>query len=107
MLLAIASKNNEEDAMEILEHHPHMLLGPEDFAARRINWDPKPDNIRKMAEELNLGTNSFVFFDDSEAEREMVRQMLPEVTVPDFPGQDRRNWRPAWQRFMKNILPGQ
>ena len=69
MLLAIASKNNEEDAMEILEHHPHMLLGPEDFAARRINWDPKPDNIRKMAEELNLGTDSFVFFDDSEAER--------------------------------------
>lgn len=49
------------------------------------NWDPKPDNIRKMAEELNLGTDSFVFFDDSEAEREMVRQMLPEVTVPDFP----------------------
>ena len=47
--------------------------------------DPKPDNIRKMAEELNLGTDSFVFFDDSEAEREMVRQMLPEVTVPDFP----------------------
>ena len=85
VLLAIASKNNEEDAMEILEHHPHMLLGPEDFAARRINWDPKPDNIRKMAEELNLGTDSFVFFDDSEAEREMVRQMLPEVTVPDFP----------------------
>lgn len=85
VLLAIASKNNEEDAMEILEHHPHMLLGPEDFAARRINWDPKPDNIRKMAEELNLGTDSFVFFDDSKAEREMVRQMLPEVTVPDFP----------------------
>ena len=85
VLLAIASKNNEEDAMEILEHHPHMLLRPEDFAARRINWDPKPDNIRKMAEELNLGTDSFVFFDDSEAEREMVRQMLPEVTVPDFP----------------------
>ena len=85
VLLAIASKNNEEDAMEILEHHPHMLLRPEDFAARRINWDPKPDNIRKMAEELNLGTDSFVFFDDSEAEREMVRQMLPEVEVPDFP----------------------
>ena len=85
VLLAIASKNNEEDAMEILEHHPHMLLHPEDFAIRKINWEPKPDNLRKMAEELNLGTDSFVFFDDSEAEREMVRQMLPEVEVPDFP----------------------
>lgn len=85
VLLAIASKNNEEDAMEILEHHPHMVLAPEAFAARKINWDPKPDNMRKIAEELNLGTDSFVFFDDSEAEREMVRQMLPEVTVPEFP----------------------
>lgn len=85
VLLAIASKNNEADAMEILEHHPHMVLRPEDFAAYRINWDPKPDNIRKIAEELNLGTDSFVFFDDSEAEREMVRQMLPEVEVPEFP----------------------
>ncbi len=85
VLLAIASKNNEADAMEILEHHPHMVLRPEDFAAQRINWDPKPDNIRKIAQELNLGTDSFVFFDDSEAEREMVRQMLPEVEVPEFP----------------------
>lgn len=85
VLLAVASKNNEADAMEILEHHPHMVLRPGDFVAYKINWDPKPDNIRKMAEELNLGTNSFVFFDDSDAEREMVRQMLPEVTVPDFP----------------------
>lgn len=85
VLLTIASKNNEADAMEILEHHPHMVLRPEDFAAQRINWDPKPDNIRKIAEELNLGTDSFVFFDDSEAEREMVRQMLPEVEVPEFP----------------------
>ena len=85
VLLSIASKNNEADAMDILEHHPHMVLAPEDFAARRINWDPKPDNIREMAQELNLGTDSFVFFDDSEAEREMVRQMLPEVAVPEFP----------------------
>ena len=85
VLLAIASKNNEADAMEILEHHPHMLLRPEDFAIRKINWEPKPVNIRKIAEELNLGTDSFVFFDDSEVEREMVRQMLPEVEVPEFP----------------------
>lgn len=85
VLLTIVSKNNEADALEIIEHHPHMVLRPEDFAARRINWDPKPDNIRNIAEELNLGTDAFVFFDDSDAEREMVRQMLPEVTVPEFP----------------------
>lgn len=85
VILAIASKNNEEDAMEILKKHPHMLLRPEDFVSRKINWEPKADNIRQMAEELNLGLDSFVFFDDSEAEREQIRQMLPEIAVPQFP----------------------
>lgn len=85
VILAIASKNNEEDAMEILKKHPHMLLRPEDFVSRKINWEPKADNIRQIAEELNLGPDSFVFFDDSEAEREQVRQMLPETAVPEFP----------------------
>lgn len=85
VLLAIVSKNNEQDAREILEGHPHMVLGPSAFAARRINWKAKHENIRDIARELNLGTDSFVFWDDSPAERQLVREMLPEVAVPDFP----------------------
>lgn len=85
VLLAAVSKNNERDAMEILEKHPHMVLRPQFFAAMRINWKPKHENIREIAEELNLGTDSFVFWDDSPSERQLVREMLPEVEVPDFP----------------------
>lgn len=86
VLLGIVSKNNEDDAMEILEHHPHMVLRPERFAARRINWEPKHENILEIAKELNLGIDSFVFWDDSPAERALVSRMLPQVAVPDFPG---------------------
>lgn len=85
VLLGIVSKNNEKDAMDILEHHPHMVLRPEYFAARRINWEPKHENILQIAREWNLGTDSFVFWDDSSAERELVKKFLPEVAVPDFP----------------------
>lgn len=85
VLLAIVSKNNEQDAMEILEHHPHMVLRSEAFAAKRINWQPKQENIRDIARELNLGTDSFVFWDDNPTERELIKEMLPEVAVPDFP----------------------
>lgn len=85
VLLAIASKNNEEDALEIIRNHPHMVLREEAFVARRINWNPKQESIMEMAEELNLGLDSFVFWDDNPQERELVRQMLPQVTVPDFP----------------------
>ena len=85
VLLGIVSKNNEADAMEILKNHPHMVLRPESFAAKRMNWAPKHENIREIAEELNLGEDSFVFWDDNPAERQLVREMLPMVTVPEFP----------------------
>lgn len=85
VLLGIVSKNNEEDAMEILSGHPHMVLLPECFAARKINWKEKHENILEIAKELNLGVDSFVFFDDNPAERALVRELLPEVAVPDFP----------------------
>ena len=85
VLLVIVSKNNKEDAMEILEKHPHCVLRPQCFAAHRINWLPKHENILDLARELNLGTDSFVFWDDNPTERELVKTMLPEVAVPDFP----------------------
>lgn len=85
VLLTIVSKNNEEDAEKILRGHPHMVLRPECFAAKRINWEPKHENLKRIAEELNLGLDSFVFWDDNPAERELVSSLLPQVTVPDFP----------------------
>lgn len=85
VILAIASKNNEQDAMNVLENHPHMILKKEDFAAMQIHWEPKNISLERIAKELNLGLDSFVFWDDQETERELIRQMLPQVTVPDFP----------------------
>ncbi len=85
VLLAIISKNNEEDALHILENHPHMVLRPECFAAIRINWKPKNENLLEIAEELNLGTDSFVFWDDSIQERQLIKETIPQAAVPDFP----------------------
>lgn len=83
--LAIVSKNNETDAWEILENHPHMLIRKDDLAAYRINWNSKADNIRQLAAELNVGLDSMVFIDDNPLERQEVKELIPEVIVPDFP----------------------
>ncbi len=85
VLLAIVSKNNESDVLPILKKHPHMILRENDFVSVKINWEQKHINIMEIAKELNVGLNSFVFWDDNPTERELVRQMLPEVAVPDFP----------------------
>ena len=85
VLLVLVSKNNAEDAERILEGHPHMVLGAQCFAAKRINWKPKHENLKEIAQELNLGLDSFVFWDDNPAERRLVQELLPEVAVPDFP----------------------
>jgi FkbH-like protein len=81
VVLAINSHNNPEDADEILTRHPEMVLRPEHFAARRINWDDKAGNMLELAEELGLGVESFVFLEDSDAQCERIRQALPEVLV--------------------------
>lgn len=85
VILGIVSKNNEEDVAGILKEHPHMVLRPECFAVQKVNWKPKHENIQEIARELNLGLDSFVFFDDNETERQLVKDMLPQVIVPDFP----------------------
>ncbi|MDR1020202.1 MAG: HAD-IIIC family phosphatase [Synergistaceae bacterium] len=85
VLLAVISKNNLEDAMSGITEHPAMLLREGDFAAIRANWAPKAENLRSVAKELNIGTDSFVFIDDNPVEREAMQIDLPEVAVPDFP----------------------
>lgn len=85
VVLALNSRNNPEDALDIIRNHPYMILREEHFAAMRINWEDKVTNLRALASELNLGLESFVFFDDDPANRALVRQALPEVKVIDLP----------------------
>ncbi len=87
IILAVCSKNNENDVLEVWEKNPFLILRKDHFAAWRINWSDKASNIKEIAEELNLGLDSFVFVDDNPAEREYIKQMLPMVAVPDFPKQ--------------------
>ena len=83
VVLALASKNQPGAVEEVLDKHPEMVLRAKHFAAMRINWDPKPQNVRRIAADLNLGLDSFVFIDDSPVECEMMRTALPQVmTVP-------------------------
>ena len=85
IILAICSKNNENDVSEIFENNPEMVMKPEDFIIKQINWKSKPENIIEIAQKLNIGLDSIVFIDDSAVEREFVKRELPEVIVPDFP----------------------
>jgi FkbH-like protein len=82
VILAVCSKNDPENAKAGLSH-PDSVLRPEDFSAFKANWDPKPDNIRKIAAELNIGLDSIVFVDDNPAERALVANQLPEVAIPE------------------------
>lgn len=85
VVLAIASKNNIEDVLPVFEQNKNMIVQKEWFASMKINWKEKTDNILEIAQELNLGLDSFVFLDDNPVERGAVKQRLPMVLVPDFP----------------------
>lgn len=84
-ILAMCSKNNPQDVDQVLAEHPHQLLREEHFAARRVNWQPKTDNLIDLAHELNLGLDSFIFVDDSDHECAAVRHALPQVEVIQTP----------------------
>lgn len=85
VILAILSKNNFADVEALLTGGVQMPLRLEDFAGYRIDWEEKYENIRLLAQELNIGLDSMVFIDDNPAEREAMKQFNPEVIVPDFP----------------------
>jgi FkbH-like protein len=85
VILAVCSKNNEADVDEAWQHNPFMVLKREHFSSLRINWQDKATNIREIAAELNIGLDSMVFVDDNPTERELIKQVLPQVEVPDFP----------------------
>lgn len=82
IILAVCSKN-EEDVAKTGFDHPDSVLHVDDFVSFRANWEPKNRNIQAIAEEINIGTDSLVFIDDNPAERQIVRDTMPEVAVPE------------------------
>ncbi len=85
VLVALCSKNNEADVFEVLDTHAACRIKRSHLSGWRINWQDKATNISELAEELNLGLDAFVFVDDSPVECELVRQLLPQVTVVQVP----------------------
>ncbi len=83
ILLAVCSKNTEEIAKTGFEH-PSSILKLDHFSCFKANWEPKHQNILAIAQELNLGVDSFVFVDDNPAERAIVAAQLPGIAVPDI-----------------------
>jgi FkbH-like protein len=85
VILAVASKNNPDDALAAIKTHPDMVLRLEHFAALEIHWQDKSQSLKRIAERLNIGLDSIVFWDDNPMERGMVRDQVPDVLVPEVP----------------------
>jgi len=85
IILAVVSKNEHANAVLPFREHPHMALKEEDISVFVANWDNKADNIRLIQKTLNIGFDSLVFLDDNPFERNIVREFLPEVVVPELP----------------------
>jgi FkbH-like protein len=97
LLLVVLSKNNEPDVRQVFDSLPEMLLKWEDFAVRKINWNHKHENLREAARELGLGVDSFAFVDDSDYEREQMRQYLPEVLILNEGSDPLQTLRSLWE----------
>jgi len=98
VILAVCSKNEELLAREPFEKHPEMVLRWDDFSCFVANWEDKVTNLKRIAQQLNIGLQSMVFVDDNPAERDLVRQFLPEVAVPELP-EDPAEYAAALERY--------
>jgi FkbH-like protein len=85
IMLAVCSKNNETLARQVFQEHSGMVLKEEHIAVFVANWDDKATNIRRIRETLNIGFDSMVFLDDNPFERNLVRQLIPQIIVPELP----------------------
>jgi FkbH-like protein len=81
VLLALASKNNQEDVNAVLKDHQAIIIKDDSLVAKKVNWDPKGQNLEALANELNIGVDSFVFVDDSDFEVQLMKDQLSEVTT--------------------------
>jgi len=93
IILALCSKNNEEDVWEVFQKHTDMVLKEEHIAMAKINWKDKAANLRQIALDLNIGLDSIVFIDDSEFEINLIREVLPEVEVIHMPKNNAMEYR--------------
>lgn len=82
-VLTAISKNNPAD-VEPVWNDARMTLSRGDFAAMKINWEAKSENLLALSRELNLPPDAFVFIDDRPVERERMRAALPQVAVPEW-----------------------
>lgn len=80
ILLAISSKNDKEDVIEVFQNHPEMIIKEEHIAYFEVNWNPKNESIITIANQLNISLDSMVFIDDSSFEVESIKECLPQVT---------------------------
>ena len=101
IILALLSKNNEQDVWDVFKKHPGMQLKKSDIATSRLNWCPKPNNLLELAEELGLGVDSFIFWDDSPFEREAMSEALPQVRTLKVPD-DVNQW-PAYLQSLSEL----
>jgi len=85
IILAINSKNNQKEAMKVINEHPHMILRENDFSCIKINWNDKISNMKEISNELNIGLDSIVFFDDDPVNRELIRISIPEINTIELP----------------------
>ena len=98
ILILLASKNNEEEVWSFFDKNTNMMLKKSDISAYRINWKDKSSNIIAMSKELDLGLDSFVFWDDSAIERDKVKLNLPQVLTIDVPKEIYQ-----WPELLRNL----
>jgi len=103
IILAINSKNNPEDILEVLEKHPDMVLKKDDFVIIKANWQDKATNIRQIAQELSVGIDSLVFIDDNTFEIESIRNQIPEAITFGFPKDSYRRM-PFFLELLDNVF---
>ncbi|MHB9074520.1 MAG: HAD-IIIC family phosphatase [Desulfobaccales bacterium] len=88
IIIALCSKNNEDDVWHIFNNHPDMVLKEEHIAIAKLNWNDKAANLKQISSYLNIGLDSMVFIDDSEFEVNLIREVLPEVTIIHCPSKN-------------------
>jgi FkbH-like protein len=98
VVVVLASKNNDRDVWDVFDHHGAMELKRDHIVASKINWNEKAFNVEEIAKELDLGLDSFVFWDDNPLERDKMKTMLPQVLTLEVPEEVVK-----WPRLLKTI----
>lgn len=98
VIIVLASKNNDKDVWEVFDQHSGMYLKRDNVVTSKINWNEKAFNLKEVARELDLGLDSFVFWDDNPLERDKMKTLLPEVLTVDVP-----NDIVQWPRLLRTI----